>query len=39
MAIGGQGRAAMAIGWLGQAIRPMEGTEDGGRNLELELKG
>jgi hypothetical protein len=38
MAIGWQGRTAMAIGWLGQAIWPTEGTEDGGRNLELELK-
>jgi len=35
MAIGWQGRAPMAIGWLGQRICPME---DGGRNLELELK-
>jgi len=31
-------RAAMAIGWLGQAISATDGTEDGGRNLELELK-
>jgi len=29
----------MAIGWQGRAIWPMEGTEDGGRHLELELKG
>jgi hypothetical protein len=28
----------MAIGWLGQTIGPTEGTEDGGRNLELESK-
>ena len=28
----------MAIGWQGRAIWPTEGTEDGGRNLELELK-
>jgi hypothetical protein len=28
----------MAIGWLGRAIWLTEGTEDGGRNLELELK-
>jgi len=28
----------MAIGWLGQAIWPTEGTEDGGRNLELDPK-
>jgi hypothetical protein len=28
----------MAIGWLGQAIWPTEGAEDGGQNLELELK-
>ena len=28
----------MAIGWHGRAIWPTEGTEDGGRNLELELK-
>jgi len=39
MAIGWQEGAAMAIGWLGQAIWPTEGTEDGGRNLELEPKG
>jgi hypothetical protein len=38
MAIGWQGRAAMDIGWLGQAIWPTEGTEDGRRHLELELK-
>jgi hypothetical protein len=38
MAIGGQGRAAMAIDRLGQAIWRMEGTEDGGLDLELELK-
>jgi hypothetical protein len=28
----------MAIGWLGRAIWPTQGKEDGGRNLELELK-
>ena len=38
MAIGRQVRAAMAIGWLGQANWPSEWTEDGGRNHELEIK-
>jgi len=38
MAIGWQGRAAMAIGRIGQAIWATEGTEHGGRNLELESK-
>jgi len=28
----------MAIGWLELGIWPTEGTEDAGRNLELEAK-
>jgi len=35
MAIGGQGRAAMAIAWLGQAIWPTEGTEEVAETLSL----
>jgi len=38
MAIGWQGRAAMVIAGLGQAIWPTEATEHGGQNLQLELK-